>query len=131
MMNGLSVIKQKCLCHARLPEGHQNLNIPKFQVQRVKEHLFYNTHQLNHGLGVRRFHPDLDIANAWKRFEVGTHNEADLLIFRHEYFESRFEGIFRTDYNTAHEAANRAGHPSGLRNEFEIMEIQNGNAYRD
>lgn len=104
----------------------QNLNLPKFQVQRVKDHLFYNTHQLDHGLGVGRFHPDLEIANAWNRLERGAHIESDLFIFRHEHFESRFEGIFRTDYRTAHDAADRAGHPSGLRNFNGAQEITNG-----
>ena len=105
----------------------KNLDIPEFQVRRVKEHIFYNTHQLDYGLGVSRFHPDLEIAHAWKRLEAGTHIESDLLIFRHEHFESRFEGIFRTDYSTAHDAANRAGRSSGLKNEFDIKEVKHGN----
>lgn len=104
----------------------KNLNLPEFQVQRVKDHLFYKEHQLGHDLGVGRFHPDIDIANAWKRLEIGTHNEADLKIFKHEYFESKFEGIFKTDYSTAHDAAIRAGHPSGLENNILTQEITNG-----
>ena len=104
----------------------ENLNMPEFQAQRVKDHLFYNKHQLKHGAGFERFDPDFEIANAWKRLEAGTHKEADLQIFKHEHFESKFEGIFKTDYHTAHDAANRAGYPSGLRNN-EIIEVKNGN----
>jgi hypothetical protein len=105
--------------------------VPEFQVRRIKEHIFHNSHQLDHGMGVGRFDPDLEIANAWKRLETGSHLESDLLIFKHEHFESRFEGIFKTDYKTAHDAANRAGHPSGLRSEFDIKEVNSGNVYRN
>jgi hypothetical protein len=104
----------------------KNINLPEFQVQHVKNHLFYNTHQLKHGFGVGRFDPDLDIANAWKNLESGNYGQSELLLFKHEHFESRFEGIFRTDYDTAHNAANRAGHPSGLRNN-DAIEVKNGN----
>ncbi|MGD0465411.1 MAG: hypothetical protein ABSA84_01790 [Gammaproteobacteria bacterium] len=67
-----------------------------------------------------RFDPDIDIANAWKNLEAGTFNTKDLKIFNHEHFESRFEGIFKTNYTTAHNAANKAGHISGLSIEEEI-----------
>ena len=56
---------------------------------------------------------------------MGTHVEADLQILRHEHFESRFEGIFRTNYRTAHDAAEHTGHPSGLRN-IDIFEFELG-----
>ncbi|AUS25827.1 hypothetical protein C1A50_1650 [Paenibacillus polymyxa] len=32
-------------------------------------------------------------------------------LLNHELFESRFEGIFKTDYETAHKAAVRSGRP--------------------
>ena len=41
-------------------------------------------------------------------------NLDDLKLLEHEYFEARFEFLFKTDYRTAHEAAIRSGHPSGL-----------------
>lgn len=34
--------------------------------------------------------------------EQGIHHSNDLRLLDHEYFESRFEGIFKTDYKTAH-----------------------------
>ena len=92
----------------------KNLNMPEFQVRRIKEHIFYNTHKLDHGMEIRRFDPDFEIATAWKRMEAGIHTESDLLIIKHEHFESRFEGIFKTDYKAAHNAAKHAGYPSGL-----------------
>jgi hypothetical protein len=79
----------------------------------VKDHVFSKKHKLDDGL--RRFDADPEIANAWNRLRQGTHTEADLKLLEHELFEARFEGIFGTDYRTAHDAANRSGRPSGLR----------------
>ncbi len=69
--------------------------------------MFYREHQLDDG--VRHFDPDPDIADAWGRLRRGEHIDEDLRLLEHEYFESRFEGIFRTNYRTAHDAANRSG----------------------
>jgi hypothetical protein len=92
----------------------QNTGMRGFQVGRIKEHLFYNTHRLDGGVvGLFDAHPE--IANAWYRLEGGAHTAGDIQLLRHELFESRFEGIFRTDWRTAHDAANRAGRPSGVR----------------
>lgn len=82
------------------------------QVAQIKDHLFLNTHLLDDGR--RRFDADPQIANAWSRLQQGTHPAGDLQLLAHEYFEARFEGLFHTDYRTAHEAANRSGRPSGL-----------------
>ncbi|MBD2128779.1 hypothetical protein NDI39_14680 [Microcoleus sp. ZQ-A2] len=80
---------------------------PEYRIQRIKNHLFYDEHQLYDG--VRRFDPDPDIADAWARLQRGEHSEEDLRLLEHEYFESRYEGIFRTDYFTAHEATLDSG----------------------
>jgi len=79
-----------------------NLRIPEFQVERVKDHLFFKDHTLRDG-SVGRFDADADIAEIWKGFQNGTYKADDVQLFKHEYFESRFEGIFRTDYGTAHD----------------------------
>jgi RHS repeat-associated protein len=90
----------------------KNTGMRDFQVAQVKSHLFTETHQLDSG--VRLFDADPAIANAWSRLEAGTHTGADIQLLKHELFESKFEGIFKTNYRTAHEAADRAGYPSGL-----------------
>ena len=79
----------------------------EYRIQRIKNHLFYREHQLDDR--VSRFDPDPDIADAWARLRRGEHNEEDLRLLDHEYFESRFEGIFHTDARTAHEATLRSG----------------------
>jgi hypothetical protein len=81
-------------------------------IARIKAHLFYRLHRLDDG--VRRFDADPLIVNAWQRLQEGTHTLRDVQLLKHEIFESRFEGIFRTDYRTAHAATNRSGRPSGL-----------------
>jgi YD repeat-containing protein len=92
----------------------ENTGMPEFQVARVKDHLFNATHKLDGGV-IGRFDAHPEIANAWGRLEAGGHTPGDMQLLRHELFESKFEGIFRTDYGTAHNAANRAGRPSGIR----------------
>jgi hypothetical protein len=54
------------------------------------------------------------IVNAWQRLQEGRHTLRDVQLLKHELFESRFEGIFKTGYRTAHEATNRSGRLSGL-----------------
>jgi hypothetical protein len=76
-------------------------------VARIKDHLFFRTHQLDDG--VARFDADPYIANAWQRMQAGTHTANDMRLLQHELFESKFEGIFRTDYRTAHDAAISSG----------------------
>jgi hypothetical protein len=52
---------------------------------------------------------------AWAtRLEGGNFTDKDVQLLKHELFESKFEGIFKVDYRTAHGAANRAGKLSGL-----------------
>ncbi|MED1611174.1 hypothetical protein [Bacillus paranthracis] len=50
---------------------------------------------------------------AWKRLESGKHLPSDIDLLRHEIFESRFEGIFKTDAMTAHKKTmqRRPWHP--------------------
>ncbi|HEY9420625.1 MAG TPA: RHS repeat-associated core domain-containing protein, partial [Thermoanaerobaculia bacterium] len=92
----------------------KNINMPEFRVRRIKEHLFERVHQLADG--VKRFDADPPIAHAWQRLQKGTQTTDDLKLLEHELFESKFEGIFKTDYVTAHKAANRSGRHSGLEN---------------
>ena len=51
-----------------------------------------------------RFDGDPEIVNAWNRLEAGDFVQSDIDLLRHEIFESKFEGIFKTDYKTAHNA---------------------------
>jgi RHS repeat-associated protein len=90
----------------------KNTGMKQSQIARIKDHIFNKSHILDDG--VRRFDADPEIVNAWKRLENGSHTQKDIQLLKHELFESRFEGIFKTDYRKAHGAANRSGRPSGL-----------------
>ena len=85
----------------------ENIDWPESRVARVKEHIFFKEHQLDSG--VRRFDADPGIVNAWNRLVQGDHMPSDVNLMQHEIFESKFEGIFKTDYRSAHDAAIRAG----------------------
>ncbi|MHA6916154.1 hypothetical protein ACQUJO_23925, partial [Ralstonia pseudosolanacearum] len=85
----------------------ENIGWTQSRVARVKDHVFFKEHQLDYGVG--KFDADPAIANAWNRLSKGDHVKSDIDLLRHEIFESRFEGIFKTDYRTAHDAAERAG----------------------
>ena len=56
----------------------------------------------------------------------------DLDLLKHEIFESRFEGIFSSDYLTSHNAAKNAGYPSPIENlsTESLTEIYHGFIHR-
>ena len=86
----------------------KNAGIPEYRIQRIKEHTFINKHTLPDGR-VAQFDSDIEISDAWIPLQNGNFVEQDIQLLHHEYFESRFEGIFKTDYTTAHRAANNSG----------------------
>jgi len=90
----------------------KNTGIPAFKIQKIKNHLFLKRHLLDRGL--ERFDSDPAIAEAWYRLINNQFDSNDLKLLEHEYFESRFEGLFKTDYRTAHNATIRSGRLSGL-----------------
>jgi hypothetical protein len=51
-----------------------------------------------------QFDPDAEIAAAWDRLTQGDYITNDIHLLEHEYFESKFEKLFKTDYDTAHKA---------------------------
>ncbi|MBD2504173.1 hypothetical protein [Anabaena azotica] len=79
----------------------------EFRIRRIKDHIFYRQHQLDDRFDC--FDPDPDIADAWFRLQQGNYLPEDLRLLEHEYFESRFEVIFNTDYRTAHNATLNSG----------------------
>lgn len=83
----------------------QNVNMSTHKIQRIKNHLFYDEHILRDG--IRRFDPNSDIAAAWDRLYKGDFVKNDIQLLEHEYFESKFERLFKTDYDTAHEATQK------------------------
>ncbi|MFM8454101.1 MAG: hypothetical protein ACKOAD_03855, partial [Gammaproteobacteria bacterium] len=108
----------------------KNTGFSESRVKRIKDHIFNNKHELNSGID--RFGSDPLIVEAWKRLETGSHGKKDIDLLKHELFESKFEGIFKTNYTRAHNAANKAGHRSpleGLSNK-ELQELYYGFIHR-
>jgi len=54
----------------------QNTGIPEFQIQTIKEHLFFKEHVLDRG--VDRFDSDPAISEAWYRLKNDKFNPDDL-----------------------------------------------------
>ena len=81
--------------------------MPEWKIKRIKDHVFNNDHFLEDGF--RKFDSNVDMADAWKRLTEGKYNQKDLNLLNHEYFESRFESFFKTDYRTAHDKTVESG----------------------
>jgi len=89
------------------------------RVQRIKQYLFIKGHIKEHGIG--RFESDYQIGQAWDRLQKGNYNKNAIDLLNHELFESKFEGIFKTDYRTAHDKTVKSGRPW-----FQQRRIKNG-----
>ena len=85
----------------------QNTGMPEWKISRIKDHVFSNEHILD--AGVKRFDADSEIADAWYRLTNGTYNQNDIDLLNHEYFESKFESFYKTDYRTAHNKTEESG----------------------
>ena len=98
-----------------------NTGIKPQNIQKVKDHVFYNEHLLDryvdYGIPAEkaRFDSDLTQANAWFRLESGTHTQADINWLKHEAAERWFELKYNSGYSTAHNAAEKRwpGNPWG------------------
>jgi hypothetical protein len=84
---------------AQMIANHTGLPIHK--VNRIKKHLFYDKHILYHG--VDKLYPSKPIAEAWSRLMKGIFSVDDLKLLEHEYFEAKFETIFKTTNRIAHD----------------------------
>jgi len=97
----------------------QNTGIKASNIQKVKDHLFYNEHLLDRyeSLGIpgemKRFDSNLDIADAWKRLSAGTFTEFDKQLLRHETAEAWYMKKYGPSYNNSHNAAQQR-YPSPL-----------------
>jgi hypothetical protein len=82
-----------------------NVNWPENVVRGIKRHVFLEEHNLD-GVGVGRFVPDYEIAQAWDRLIQGNQTELDVLLLNHERLELRLMRRYGWDAEAAHIAAN-------------------------
>lgn len=91
----------------------KNTGIKPENIQKVKDHLFYQEHLLDRyaDLGepghMARFDSDAAIAAAWNRLTDGTHTPADIQLLRHEAAEAWYMKRHGPSYSAAHEAAQK------------------------
>jgi hypothetical protein len=86
----------------------RNIGWSEENVQQVKNHLFYNKHQLDDRIDL--FDPNPDIADAWERLRRGEAISEDIDLLKHELYEAWYEQTYKVDYRTAHDATNDAGY---------------------
>nr|WP_223697763.1 hypothetical protein [Bacillus wiedmannii] len=95
----------------------KNTGFSVARIQRIKDHVFNNSHIKDHGVG--RFDPDYELAQAWQRLIDGKQVDSDMQLLHHEIFESKFEGIFQTNYRTAHDKTIESGRPWNWEKNYE------------
>ncbi|HDR7658731.1 TPA: hypothetical protein QCX68_004242 [Bacillus wiedmannii] len=95
----------------------KNTGFSVARIQRIKDHVFNNSHIKDHGVG--RFDPDYEITQAWQRLIDGKQVDSDIQLLHHEIFESKFEGIFQTNYRTAHDKTIESGRPWNWEKNYE------------
>lgn len=99
----------------------QNTGIKPANIQKVKDHVFYNKHLLDkyvdYGVPAERarFDSNLSQAKAWKRLETGDYTRADIKWLKHEVAECWYELRHKSGYTESHNAAERkwTGNPWG------------------
>ena len=96
-----------CMDTTDISKIAQNTGMPEWKISKIKKHVFFNEHILDSGK--KRFDSDPEIADAWYRLTNGTYNKNDISLLNHEYFESKFEGAYKTDYRTAHNKTEESG----------------------
>ena len=83
----------------------RNTDFTEKEVQQIKRHVFYNTHQKYDGYGMLT--PDYDMAVAWKRLREGKPEERDILLLHHELLESTLEKEYNLTISEAHKRAKK------------------------
>jgi hypothetical protein len=87
-----------------------NTGIKPENIQKVKDHVFYNEHLLDkyvdYGVPAERarFDSDLSQAEAWSRLEAGTHSQEDINWMKHEVGERWYEMKHNAGYTESHNA---------------------------
>ena len=83
----------------------QNTGYRKKDVERIKNHVFYDQHEMEDGWST--FDPDYEMAQSWQRLIEGKNiEERDIILLHHEFLESIYmaDGL---NYDEAHEKAQK------------------------
>ena len=91
----------------------KNTGYKEKNVQECKNHVFYNTHKLDHYVSlsepveIKRFDSNLNQAKVWKRLENCEHTKEDFTWLKHEKAEQYVEKLYDAGYSESHNAAER------------------------
>ena len=87
----------------------ENLGFKADNIKNIKDHVFYNEHDLDRygpdEIEHKRFDATLEQALAWKRLEAGIHTQDDVTWIKHECAERHHELKYDSGYSEAHERA--------------------------
>ena len=96
-------------CDTDICDIAQNLGFKADNIKNVKDHVFYNEHDLDRygpdQIEHKRFDPTLSQALAWKRLEAGIHTQDDVTWIKHECAERHHELKYDSGYSEAHDRA--------------------------
>ena len=96
-------------CDTDISDVAENLGFKAYNIKNVKDHVFYNEHNLDRygpdEIEHKRFDATLEQALAWKRLETGTHTQDDITWIKHECAERHHELKYGSGYSEAHERA--------------------------
>lgn len=96
-------------CDTDVSDIAKNLGFKASNVKKVKDHVFYNKHFLDRYKSEatlhKRFDASLPQVLAWKRMEIGIHNQDDINWMKHELSERHHELKYDSGYSEAHDRA--------------------------
>jgi hypothetical protein len=96
-------------CDTDICDIAENLGFKADNIKNVKDHVFYNKHDLDRygpdEIEHKRFDATLEQALAWKRLETGTFTQDDVTWIKHECAERHHELKYDSGYTEAHERA--------------------------
>ena len=73
-----------------------NTNFREADIRRIKNHIFFNKHELYDG-EIARFYPSYHMAQSWQRLIEGREIQPqDIVLLNHEFLESVIEAQGRT-----------------------------------
>ena len=92
----------------------QNTSLPEEVITKVKQHVFYDTHELIIDIknntpvtGIKQFDANHNISAAWNRLIEGNFTSSDILLLEHEYAEAMLMNELKMPYSDAHVIANK------------------------
>jgi len=83
----------------------QNTGFDVDIIKKIKDHIFFDEHELSNGK--RLFDSDIDMAIAWERMSEGKEiKQSDLILLNHEIYERELMNDKGLSYRAAHDLAN-------------------------